>query len=613
MNNTSVLVQALPIIAKSIGSNMGVRVEVDAGKARTDGNVIYLPALPVTDPDVETLGLGLLIHEAGHIRYGDFSEEFYQAHNASIPLARALHGAMEDIRMESCVIRDYPGAHKRLSELVAKLVNDAFFKPVASDENPAAVLHGYVLFRLRAYFLGQTALTAYADNVRLLLEDLVTPLAMTRIDSVLARVVQARNEREVLTLAQGLTLVLEEEIKRQTPPQQPQSNDDSQQSDDSDDSTSSDTQANQTGDEDDGEQSQDSTSSKSDSNDGDTDTDGEGDSPQGESQDSDGSSDGNDAQPSSSQDDGGMSDEDVTKAKATMQDMLDSDDDSGKGDLSEAFQSLVQNEISEAGRKRGNYPVSSHANTISSIIKPGDHQKALDEAQAATAALRTRMTRLVQSQAKAQRKTSRHGRRLNDRKINRVAVGNSSVFKSVSKKKAVNTAVQILADVSGSMHKIIELAMQSTLSTTAALKAIPHLSVGSALFPGYDSCSVTELTSHEQSIQQTAGYYPVVRTHGSTPLLPALVWSGTTLSERKESRKILIVITDGDPDDVNNCEEMLNILRKNGIEVYGLGLGVAQSVMATLFGESNSQVIDSVGELAGATFSLLENTLYKAA
>lgn len=43
----STLVKSLPIIAKALGRNMGVRVEVDAGHPRTDGNVIYLPSLPL--------------------------------------------------------------------------------------------------------------------------------------------------------------------------------------------------------------------------------------------------------------------------------------------------------------------------------------------------------------------------------------------------------------------------------------------------------------------------------------------------------------------------------------------------------------------------------------
>lgn len=613
MNKSSVLVQALPIIARAIGSNMGVRVEVDAGRARTDGKVIYLPALPVSDPGVETLALGMTIHESGHIRYGDFTPAFFEAFNKLIPLARALHGAMEDARMELAVIRDYPGAKVRLEGMVAKLVGDGFFSPVTANAHPAAILQGYVLYFLRAYVLGQTALAAYADNAHDLLIKLVTPLAMTRINSVIARVSSIRKELDVLALAQELALVLEEEIKRETPQQDPsQDNDDSDDSSESDESESSEEAANPEVDENGGKPKGDTPSNSDTQDDGQNDFSEEDGQPQGGSSDSIESSEDSDNQDSPSVNDG-MSQDEIDQAKQAMKNMLESEDDSSTGDLSEAFASLVEEEIKEAEYKRGNIPVSSAATLISSHFLPTSHQEALDVAQAATSALRTRMTRLVQSHAKAHRRTSRHGRRLNDRKINRIAVGNPSVFKSVSKKKAVNTAVQILTDVSGSMKEIIGLAMQSALSTTAALKAIPHLSVGSAVFPGYEDSAVTVMTNHDQSVQQMAGYYPVARAHGSTPLLPALVWSGSTLKDRKEARKILIVITDGEPDGQKDCEDMINILRKGGIEVYGLGLGVAQQTMSSLFGADSSEVINGVTELAQATFSMLENTLYKAA
>lgn len=607
----SVLIQSLPIIAKALGRNMGVRVEVNAGKARTDGNVIYLPELPINDPGVETLGLGLLIHEAGHIRYSDFSDNFYRNFTASKPLARSMSGAMEDIRMELCVIRDYPGSRVRLEELMAKLVNDGFFTACSDNGDPSSILKGYVLYFLRAYVLGQSALSAYADGAQALMAKLVTPLAMTRINSVIARVSSANNELEILALAQELTTVLEEEVKRQQPQQEP-----SQDTDDSDDeSDSSDEATSQGSNEDDSDEPQDNSPSNSDSQDDgqpESEDDGDG-SPQGGSPDSNDSSDGQGTQYSSESNNDDMSQEELEQAIQAMSEMLESEDDSSTGDLSDAFASLVSKEVDVAAKERGNYPVNSVETTVSDVFTASDHQKALDEAQAATSALRTRMIRLVQSNAKATRKTSRHGRRLNDRKVNRIAVGNPSVFKSVSKKKAVNTAVQILVDVSGSMQSVMELAMKSSLSITAALKAIPHLSAGTALFPGYLNSAVTVMTSHEQSVQNTAGYYPKVVDHGFTPLLPALVWSGDTLQARKESRKILIVITDGDPDSKNDCEDMLQRLRMGGIEVYGLGLGVAHKTMNDLFGANNAVVINDVGELAQATFSLLENTLYKAA
>ena len=611
--NQSTLVKSLPIVAKALGRNMGVKVELDASHAWTDGNVIYLPSLPLQDPGVETLGLGYIIHEAGHIRYSDFSIDYAEFS----PIVRKLIGIMEDIRMEKCIIRDYPGAYKKLSNLVQKLVQDGFFKNVTTDSSPAATLCGYVLHKGRSKMLGQTALNDHAKNSQAFLESVMTPLSMTRINSVMARLSAAKNEGDVVKLAQEIAQILEEESNRTTPPQ---NSDQSQQKQAGNDSQDQDIQT---------DDSQSTGESEEGLDQGDDDThDDHGDTPSSQSDESDDflsglstssnddiSDDNGDASNGySSSSVGEMSQEEFDTALQFMKDILattESDSSDLPGDISDAFEHLVENEIKEAANQRGNYAVSLAPTQIANLTSPGDHQQALDEAQAATAALRSRLVQLVQAQTKVKRKTSRNGRRLNDRKLHRIKAGNLSVFKSTSRKKAVNTTVQVLLDKSYSMEDDMSIAAYVTLSLTAAMKKIPHLSVGSAMFPGYLDSSVTVLTRQNQTMDQTAGYYPLVQAEGSTPLLPALIWSGDNLFAQKEERKILFVVTDGVPDDMQDCIELVYNLRQGGIEVYGIGINVDRKMMSLLFGKEHVS-IEHVGELAEATFSLLEKTVLAA-
>ena len=611
--NQSTLVKSLPIVAKALGRNMGVKVELDASHAWTDGNVIYLPSLPMQDPGVETLGLGYIIHEAGHIRYSDFSIDYAEFS----PIVRKLIGIMEDIRMEKCIIRDYPGAYKKLSNLVRKLVQDDFFQTVTTDSSPAATLCGYVLHKGRSKMLGQTALNDHAKNSQAFLESVMTPLSMTRINSVMARLSAAKNEGDVVKLAQEIAQILEEESNRTTPPQ---NSDQSQQKQAGNDSQDQDIQT---------DDSQSTGESEEGLDQGDDDThDDHGDTPSSQSDESDDflsglstssnddiSDDNGDASNGySSSSVGEMSQEEFDTALQFMKDILattESDSSDLPGDISDAFEHLVENEIKEAANQRGNYAVSLAPTQIANLTSPGDHQQALDEAQAATAALRSRLVQLVQAQTKVKRKTSRNGRRLNDRKLHRIKAGNLSVFKSTSRKKAVNTTVQVLLDKSYSMEDDMSIAAYVTLSLTAAMKKIPHLSVGSAMFPGYLDSSVTVLTRQNQTMDQTAGYYPLVQAEGSTPLLPALIWSGDNLFAQKEERKILFVVTDGVPDDMQDCIELVYNLRQGGIEVYGIGINVDRKMMSLLFGKEHVS-IEHVGELAEATFSLLEKTVLAA-
>ena len=613
--NQSTLVKSLPIVAKALGRNMGVKVELDASHAWTDGNVIYLPSLPMQDPGVETLGLGYIIHEAGHIRYSDFSIDYEEFS----PIVRKLIGIMEDIRMEKCIIRDYPGAFKKLSNLVQKLVQDGFFKNVTTDSSPAAILCGYVLHKGRSQMLGQTALNDHAKNSQAFLAGVMTPLTMTRINSVMARLSSAKNEGDIVKFAQEIAQILDEESNRSTPPQnsdqsqQQQAGNDSQVQDqilDENQSTGDSAEGQEQGDDDSQDDDGDIPSNQSESDESDDLLSGSSTSSNDDISDDNG--DASNGYSSSSA--GKMSQEEFDTALQFMKDILattESDSSDLPGDISDAFEHLIENEIKEAANQRGNYAVSLAPTQIANLTSPSDHQQALDEAQAATAALRSRLVQLVQAQTKVKRKTSRNGRRLNDRKLHRIKSGNLSVFKSTSRKKAVNTAVQVLLDRSYSMTVDMPVAARATLSLTAAMKKIPHLSVGSAMFPGYLDSSVTVLTRQNQTMDQTAGYYPLVEADGSTPLLPALSWSGDNLFAQKEERKMLFVVTDGVPDDMKDCIELVKNLRQGGIEVYGIGINVDKKMMSMLFGKEYVSM-EHVGELAEATFALLEKTVLAA-
>lgn len=625
------VIKSLPIIAKALGRNMGVKVLLDAGHPRTNGNVIYLPSLPVNDPGVETLGLGFIIHEAGHIRYSDFSIDYA----ALPPLVAKFAGVLEDIRMERCVIQDYPGAPKRLAALVESLVHKGFFEPVRETSPPVSVLVKYMLFKLRAHVLGQPALEAYALEAEARLGELVTDMAMTRIRSVMARITSCKNERDVVSLSHEIADILKEESERQSPPQDAnqnpqQSGDDSQSQDQSQPDGSGDGQGDDT--------NQDpSTPSNGDSDGNDANDANDANDPSDQS--SDGSIDGNsesnddtndtsDGGKASSDDDSNADASDATgngsgagdntdpafeAAKQAMKDILETDPsalDDLPGDISDAFEELIEDEL-KAASARGNHPVNMKPSLMKDSVEPGDHQRALDDAEAATAALQSRLIQLVQAQTKAKRKTSRYGRRLNDRKLHRIKSGNTRVYKSTSRKKAVNTTVQVLLDCSGSMREGMSVASQSTLALTAAMKKVPHLSVGAAFFPGLNRSAATVITSHDEQMYQTAGYYPKVTSFGGTPLLEALMWSGDTLVTRKEERKVLIVITDGTPNGFDDCEKTIRDLKKGGIEVYGLGIDVNLELMTKLF-DGEMSVIESVDELAQATFSLLESKLIAA-
>jgi hypothetical protein len=70
----------------------------------------------------------------------------------------------------------------------------------------------------------------------------------------------------------------------------------------------------------------------------------------------------------------------------------------------------------------------------------------------------------------------------------------------------------------------------------------------------------------------------------------------------RRSRKIVFVVTDGEPDSVEDAQAALKAARNLGMEVYGLGLG-SQSVLKLMPGRS--VVLANLMDLPRELFGLL--------
>lgn len=102
----SVFEQSLPIVAAALGRLCGVTVEFGTQVPATDGKTIWMP-LPETMAEADELKtLGILCHEAGHVRLTDFGDVAQKLTH----LERAIDNALEDCRIEAAMGRLYPGA-----------------------------------------------------------------------------------------------------------------------------------------------------------------------------------------------------------------------------------------------------------------------------------------------------------------------------------------------------------------------------------------------------------------------------------------------------------------------------------------------------------------------
>ena len=228
------------------------------------------------------------------------------------------------------------------------------------------------------------------------------------------------------------------------------------------------------------------------------------------------------------------------------------------------------------------------------------------EAQTISRALRTKLQGLLQSQVLRRSSPSRHGR-LSTHKLYRLAVHNPRLFLKNESVTGLDTAVHILLDISGSMTNRIELACAACYSVALALAAIPGLSVGVSAFPAdYEddvAATVYPLLRHGKRITNSFA----VEAHGSTPMTEALWYVLKRLSTRHEKSKVILVVTDGYPDDPDTAKETIMVAQYLGMEV--LGIGIDAPIIGSII--PISETITDIHELAPTMFRLLQQTLLK--
>ncbi|MCB5272200.1 MAG: VWA domain-containing protein, partial [Candidatus Cloacimonetes bacterium] len=224
----------------------------------------------------------------------------------------------------------------------------------------------------------------------------------------------------------------------------------------------------------------------------------------------------------------------------------------------------------------------------------------------ASMALRTRLSGLLQTKILSRASSGRRGR-LDTGHLHRLAVSDPRVFRIKSERVGIDTAVHILLDCSGSMVRRIHLACQACYAVASALEA-PRINVAVTAFPGAQLpngsyTTVSPIIRHGQKVHTTLDLGPA----GGTPMGESLWWVMQDMLLLTEKRKLILVITDGDPDSADCANQAIKQGLLSGFEIYGVGI-TSSSIMSLLPGRS--VVINAVTDLAPAMFSLLQHGIF---
>lgn len=574
---------ALPIVAGVYGKKFGVNVVIgNFDTASMDGNTIRLPAVAHDYQHMDVLW-GYLAHEAAHVRYSDMN--FFQNYQAS-QLCRSFLNVIEDGRIELAMGEVFPGTRKTLEACTGfGMSQEACVVP------PEAPLER-VLF-MYAYAYMYSCINGYAVTRRDLADleaallERVSQAVLMKAQLILSRVASAASTQDAASIAEALMTMLKEEAENPSKP--PSSEGDK--GDDSDDSgnTSAGNSGTDAGDDDGASPGSSPSNGAGDTGDGSPDADGNG-------------QDGASAQAGASM---GPGADDAT-SQQNLQQLLAGD---GAGSGAFSLHDVVADALDEAADDsydsvtgEGSAYISGFPNERMAV---GDGTGLIAEAKSVSSRIRRDLVAMLQANARTERRTVDRGRKVRGNKLHRLGVGNPNVFRSTTRAKEVDTAVHLLVDLSGSMsgHEAV-VAKECGIALASALEGIAGANPAITYFGGGGLDSIKVGLRHGQRLSQAKNHLDS-STWGGTPMAEGMWYAASQLEQTRNEKKMLVVVTDGGPNDPQATRYAADYLARAGYHLLGIGIG--SSAIENYI--DNSITINGVDDLIGTLFNLVGDAL----
>ena len=598
--------QTAAVFGRNKECNVVFEADGETAVAYTDGTEITLPSLPdnleFTHEEVMTMR-GLLDHEAGHVRHTDFAsvKKFGDTQSQQ---AFSISNTLEDIRLESLVMEEYPGSQKNFhvmresigaKELEYTKSNKELFTTITAPAIQSAII--------RAGTLG------YAGENNKAMYDMLPDRfkAWGKKFSDLAR--QCKNTDEILNLALAVEKLLEESTLNKEPEPMPE----------------------------DGEKGT-------------------------------GSGKGLDGDPEDFEFDPNG---DFTEGKTPRSGDVPKELKDAQGNkmlegpiewIKETTRGKVDKYMSEVKASGKDYRVLStrydEVFTKTSTNKRKDYrQKQMVESTAAEyEAVKMKLGGLVNTmKAKLRRALmakesrdwdfAREFGRLDTKRIVAGSLGSPVVYKQRKDRMELDTAVHFLIDLSGSMGgSKCKVAMEATVAFSECLEGTQIKYQISGFDNGGDGDGLSDLVYKAQSSRKVYHRYEPLNlfkfkdfnqtlqlakgpiscigscASGNNSDRDAVIWAYHELLQRPEKRKILFVLSDGQPANatinvrdeysarsplVKGLKDAIDECGEHGVEC--VGVGILTDHVKNIYPKSVS--ITKVDDLSGAIFNQLSNLL----
>jgi cobaltochelatase CobT len=595
--------QVWAMYAQIIANMVGIPVVISGKDAYYDGQAIHVPMLSEDNPDLIQAGWGYLYHEGGHANQSDMN--LFQEVAREGPLKKNLLNVIEDIFIEHWLPNAFYTSKAGIDAMNQYILDKGGYTVPAEDAEPAEIFSSYILYQGLAYHNDWPALIGIANKTEKVFRSVFSRAVATRLNALLSTYLpKIQGTKDSVDLVNRIIVMLEEEEQadnNQPNDDNPQSGDNSQdQGDNQKSGDNSQAQANQQGD-DDSNQSNDGSNQQSD--DSNQNSDGQQATPDNKPSQDDQPSSSNDALSDDTQSGGqGQS------ASQVIRQTLDATEDK----LPEDRLKVLRDDMSEGST---NQHMARPAPKGSFCHNNNLGERAYNNALIHSNAARKQLQRLVEASVRTRPSVRDYGVRIDQNRMHRALFGDMNVFSHKKYAKGKSAAVHLLLDASPSMDSRLQTAIEATIAIALAMERIPGVNVAVSRFPidgHYDGIDfrndVQPLVRHgERVINQIDSFN--IDTMGGTPLGDALWYALSEVSQQKEERKIVLVVTDGRPSNSRALHNAVEVAEQLNIETMALGIQVKS--VDKYFPVSG--VIDDIDELADALFEMMTNTLVQVA
>ena len=571
MCNITKVKKIAKVINTLVTSKFGVVVTVGGSTAYSAGGRINIPFGDFSDPKFMRMCHGFIDHETGH--EAETKHELMAQMRARYQdFGGSILNALEDARMELKQAQRFPGAKINLENLWKDMIElQQIINPFEMAEI-GRVVFSYVNNTARKLVCGY-ANNYSAEGYEILAQNLGKPFA-DQLTNLIAQAVQAKSTDDVFNISCAICELLKQEQTK------PQSNDtsDSDTDDESEDDSEGTGDAESESDtddesEDDSEGTGDAESESGTDDESQDDSEGTDDA-EGESGTDDESEDDSegtdDAEGESGADDESEGDSEGTvDAKSSRNlsgDVTDIEYQDYHQQVAELLSEMAIDDQDEVAEFSG-YDIDVTSEPFKKSA-PVEGWKALSSKFART------LQRVIIDNSESLKMGANSGRKLMDRSIAQIPAGKKNVFEFKEENEAPVSSVELLVDASGSMdgRKMIE----ANKTALAFAKAFQRMGIDIEV----NYFGVYDYERNKNTIYQAKRFGERLKPEnfsvgasGSTPTHDALFFGLTRIVNQQSDNKIIIVVTDGQPDESSFLVDTVEMTKNTGVKIVPIGLG----------------------------------------